>query len=57
LQTNIVADGFRSLAEGEKVEFVVEASPDGRTKAIEVSGPAGAYVQVVYFPGISSLLT
>jgi len=44
-QTNILANGFRSLAEGEKVEFVVESSADGRTKAVDVSGPEGAFVQ------------
>lgn len=43
-QTNIIADGFRSLAEGEAVEFVVEDA-DGRTKAVEVTGPDGANPQ------------
>ena len=41
LQTSIVTDGFRSLAEGEQVEFYVEQGDDGRTKAVQVSGPAG----------------
>ena len=45
-QTNIVTDGFRSLAEGEQVEFVVDQSDDGRPKAIEVTGPGGANPQV-----------
>ncbi len=45
-QTNIIADGFRSLAEGEPVEFVVEDN-DGRTKAVEVTGPGGANPQVL----------
>mmetsp|Transcript_9523 Transcript_9523/g.28648 ORF Transcript_9523/g.28648 Transcript_9523/m.28648 type:complete len:145 (-) Transcript_9523:730-1164(-) len=44
-QTNIIADGFRSLAEGEQVEYIVETSDDGRAKAVEVSGPNGAPVQ------------
>jgi cold shock CspA family protein len=44
-QTNIVTDGFRSLAEGEQVEFVVDQSDDGRPKAIEVTGPGGANPQ------------
>jgi cold shock CspA family protein len=31
-QTAIVAEGFRSLREGEPVEFFVETSDDGRQK-------------------------
>lgn len=45
-QTNIISDGFRSLAEGEQVEFVVDQSDDGRAKAIEVTGPNGGNPQV-----------
>lgn len=45
-QTNIISDGFRSLAEGEQVEFVVDQSDDGRAKAIEVTGPNGSNPQV-----------
>ena len=41
-QTSIESDGFRSLREGEEVEFDVEESPDGRTKAIKVTGPEGS---------------
>lgn len=41
-QSNINAQGFRSLREGEAVEFDVEAGPDGRCKAINVTGPSGA---------------
>lgn len=44
-QTNIQAEGFRSLREGEEVEFEVEAGPDGRKKAIQVSGPEGSAPQ------------
>jgi cold shock CspA family protein len=44
-QTNIIADGFRSLAEGEAVEFVIERSEDGKAKAVEVTGPNGANPQ------------
>ncbi|MEW5303843.1 MAG: hypothetical protein WDW36_006497 [Sanguina aurantia] len=40
-QTNINADGFRSLREGEPVEYDVEISPDGRLKAINITGPEG----------------
>lgn len=45
-QTNINSDGFRSLREGEAVEFEVEAGPDGRSKAVSVSGPGGATPEV-----------
>lgn len=31
-QTAIITDGFRSLRDGEAVEFVVETSDDGRQK-------------------------
>lgn len=41
-QTNISSEGFRSLREGEAVEFEVEAGPDGRSKAVNVTGPGGA---------------
>ena len=41
-QTSIITDGFRSLAEGEQVEFYVETGDDGRTKAVQVTGPGGA---------------
>lgn len=41
-QTSIVTDGFRSLADGETVEFYVESGDDGRTKAVQVTGPGGA---------------
>jgi len=41
-QTQIKMKGFRSLLVGEKVEFKVELKPDGRTQAIDVTGPGGA---------------
>eukprot|EP00775_Hariotina_reticulata_P004696 gene4696-4948_t len=44
-QTSIEAEGFRSLREGEEVEFDVEAGSDGRTKAVKVTGPEGAAPQ------------
>jgi len=46
VQTSIITEGFRSLAEGEQVEFFVESGDDGRTKAVQVTGPAGAPPQV-----------
>ena len=43
-QTAIKAQGFRSLAEGEDVEFDIETKPDSDKKfAINVTGPGGAY--------------
>ncbi|KAG2265677.1 hypothetical protein Bca52824_072756 [Brassica carinata] len=45
-QSSIRSEGYRSLAEGESVEFLVEVDNNsGRTKAIEVTGPDGAPVQ------------
>lgn len=45
-QTAIHSEGFRSLAEGEPVEFTTMEDPsNGKTKAQNVTGPMGAYVQ------------
>jgi len=45
-QSDIYAPGFRSLAEGEAVEFRVSTDDKtGKLKAVEVTGPDGAYVQ------------
>ncbi|XXG40319.1 hypothetical protein AAC387_Pa01g1065 [Persea americana] len=44
-QSSIRTDGYRSLAEGEAVEYVVEQGGDGRTKAVDVTGPEGSSVQ------------
>jgi len=45
-QTEIYAPGFRSLAEGEDVEFKVITDPkNGKLKAVEVTGPGGDYVK------------
>ncbi|KHN05412.1 Glycine-rich protein 2 [Glycine soja] len=44
-QSQIKSDGFRSLAEGESVEFAIESESDGRAKAVDVTGPDGASVQ------------
>ncbi|PKI78705.1 hypothetical protein CRG98_000930 [Punica granatum] len=43
-QSSIRSEGFRSLGEGESVEFLIE-SDGGRTKAVDVTGPDGAAVQ------------
>jgi cold shock CspA family protein len=44
-QTAINTEGFRSLADGEVVEYKVEDDGTGRKKAIDVTGPDGADVQ------------
>merc|ERR1712113_795030 len=45
-QTAIYAPGFRSLAEGEDVEFKVGTDErTGKVKALDVTGPGGNYVQ------------
>jgi len=45
-QTAIFAPGFRSLAEGEEVEFeIVNDEEKGKTYATNVTGPDGSYVQ------------
>jgi cold shock CspA family protein len=43
-QTQIHADGFRSLADGEKVRFRVEAGDDGRERAVGVTSEDGGFV-------------
>mmetsp|Transcript_21731 Transcript_21731/g.25879 ORF Transcript_21731/g.25879 Transcript_21731/m.25879 type:complete len:126 (-) Transcript_21731:196-573(-) len=45
-QTSIKAEGFRSLADGESVEFDTETDPStGKTKASIVTGPGNTNVQ------------
>jgi cold shock CspA family protein len=44
-QSAIQAAGFRSLAEGEAVEFKLEIDQNGRRKATDVTGPDGVNVQ------------
>lgn len=44
-QQSINAEGFRSLGEGEVVEYEVMTDEQNRKKAINVTGPQGAYVQ------------
>ena len=45
-QTAIKSEGFRSLADGESVEFDTETDPStGKTKASIVTGPGNTNVQ------------
>jgi cold shock CspA family protein len=44
-QSSIKMEGFRSLADGESVEYQVEIDDSGRKKASSVTGPNGADVQ------------
>jgi len=45
-QSSIHAEGFRSLAEAEEVEYNVEIDKENnRQKAVNVTGPNGAYVK------------
>lgn len=45
-QSAIHARGFRSLREGEDVEYEVEENKEkGKIFAVNVTGPDGAYVQ------------
>ncbi|XP_047322844.1 glycine-rich protein 2-like [Impatiens glandulifera] len=44
-QSSIRSEGFRSLGEGETVEFIIDSGDDGRTKAVEVTGPNGVPVK------------
>jgi len=39
------AGGFRSLADGEEVDFDVEVDDRGKTRAVRVTGPGGAAVK------------
>ena len=44
-QSDIYAPGFRSLNEGEAVEFrLTTDDKTGKIKAVDVTGPDGAYV-------------
>ena len=44
-QSEIHAEGFRNLAEGEKLEFEIVDQDNGKKKAIKVTGPNGDYVK------------
>ncbi|URD98871.1 glycine-rich protein [Musa troglodytarum] len=44
-QSSIKAEGYRTLTEGEIVEFMVTEGDDGRIKAVDVTGPDGSNVQ------------
>jgi cold shock CspA family protein len=44
-QSEIHAEGFRSLGEGEDVEFAIEKDEQSRDRAVRVTGPDGAHVK------------
>src|SRR5688572_16226842 len=44
-QTAIHAEGFRSLAEKEPVEYETAIDEKGRVKALNVTAPSGQFVQ------------
>lgn len=41
----IIKEGFKSLSENEQVEYDVIEQSDGKTKALNVTGPNGAEVK------------
>lgn len=41
-QSSIHSEGFRSLTNGDAVEFEIKQGNDGKTKAVEVTAPGGA---------------
>ena len=43
-QSAINANGFRSLGEGEKVQYTVTTEGGGKAKAMDVSAPGGGFV-------------
>jgi len=44
-QSSLYSRGFRNLAENEDLEFDVEVDPNGRKKAVNVTGPNGDFVK------------
>ncbi|XP_054825574.1 cold shock domain-containing protein 3 [Prosopis cineraria] len=44
-QSSIRSEGYRSLLEGDRVEFVIASGDNDKTKAIDVTGPNGAPLQ------------
>ncbi|MCI17474.1 cold shock protein 1-like, partial [Trifolium medium] len=44
-QSSIRSDGFRTLVDGDLVEFAIAPSDNDKTKAVDVTGPNGAPLQ------------
>ena len=53
MQSNIETVGYRSLQEGEEVEFDLVVAEDGKKKAFRVTGPDGAPPQVSARAGLA----
>lgn len=47
LQSNIDTTGYRSLQQGEEVEFELVVGEDGKKKAFHVTGPQGTPPKVI----------
>ena len=47
-QTAIVSDGFRSLSDGAAVEYQVGVQDNGKTRAVDVTGPGGEKIVSEY---------
>lgn len=43
--SGIIAEGFRNLQDGEEVEFESVVDPNGRPRAVNVTGPGGQPVK------------
>eukprot|EP00854_Cymbomonas_tetramitiformis_P001947 gene1947-2630_t len=53
-QSDLHAEGFRSLQEGEQVEFTVETGEDGRAKAVDVTEEELTGLAAVLYPELGT---
>lgn len=54
-QSEVHSPGFRSLADGEEVEFKLVTQDDGRFRAADVTGPEGNYVRGAPAPELPNM--